>query len=518
VIALLRRFERSDPRIKVEFRKDNGHISEASNSALALAKGDYIVLVDHDDAIPAHCLAVIARAINDHPGAQVLYSDEDKLDTDGVRRDPYFKGAFNEYLMFGHNMVSHIGVYSRALVTSIGGFRKGYEGSQDYDLLLRCLDQCDASRIVHIPHVLYHWRMLPGSTAVSADQKSYAIDAAQRALNDHFDRRGLPYRSIDGVAPGLSGLAIRPMQASPLISVIIPTRDGLDLLSACIDSILLFRDEALEIIVVDNGSVQDETILYLEKMAMAGLIRVVQSPGAFNFSHLCNLGVEAATGEIICLLNNDTEVLAADWLQRARAHLSVPQVGVVGARLLYPDRTLQHFGLYLGLGAHRIAGSPHRGLPEASFGYFGKARLIQEFSAVTAACLFVRRSDYEAAGGFDEALAVAYNDVDFCLKIRDLGLKVICDPDITLIHKESKSRGADTDPRKAARLEDEAQLVRDRWGERLTDDPYYSPNLTVDDDDMSMAPRPRVTLPWRAPKDEPRPAPVDAPELETINP
>lgn len=499
VRATLERLAAEDDRIKLAFRPANGHISEASNTALALATGDFVVLVDHDDILPDYALLTVADYLNEHRDAKILYSDEDKLDPSGKRCDPYFKSDFNRFLMFGHNMVSHLGVYQRALVQSVGGFRPGYEGSQDYDLFLRCLERCSDAEVIHIPHVLYHWRMIPGSTAVSADQKSYAIVAAQRSINDFLNRQALPFEVVDGVAAGLTRLAVIGAPLATTVSIIIPTRDRLDLLKPCIDSLFAAPDAGVEIVIVDNGSQEAETLAYLADLASLPNVKVVSAPGPFNFSGLCNQGVAASSGDIICLLNNDTELVTADWLDRARALLATPDVGIVGARLIYPDQSVQHFGLYLGMGAHGVAGTPHRGLPMSDFGPFGKARLIQEFSAVTAACLFVTRAVYDQVGGFDRDLEVAYNDVDFCLKVRALGRRVLCDPDIVLVHKESKSRGDDLDGARAHRLETEARLMRERWAELLVRDPYYNPNLTLDRDDFSLADSSRIPFPWRRP-------------------
>ena len=502
VRTALERWAAADSRIRVTFRDTNGHISRASNSALALATGEFVVLMDHDDVVPDYALMVAAVFVDRRPNAKILFSDEDKLSPEGKRIDPYFKSDFNDFLMFGHNMISHLGIYQTALVRRVRGFRVGYEGSQDYDLFLRCSEKCAPSEIVHIPHVLYHWRMLPGSTAMSADQKSYAILAAQKALDAAFKRRGLPLKSADGVAPGLTRVEVLPPAESAKVSFVIPTRDGLDLLKPCLTSLKQAQDANSEVVIVDNGSVEVETTAFLAELAATPGFKVISAPGPFNFSDLCNLGVEAADGEIVCLLNNDTELLSPGWLGRARGLLSIPEVGAVGARLLYPDRTVQHFGLILGMGGHGIAGTPHRGLPEDEFGSFGKARLIQEFSAVTAACLFVRRADYFAVGGFDPSFAVAYNDVDFCLKLRARGLKVLCDPDILLIHKESKTRGADIDGGRAERLEREAALMIERWGATLAADPYYSPNLTLSRDDFSLSEAPRTALAWHARVDD----------------
>lgn len=496
VAETLVEYASKDERVKFVKRSANGHISAASNSALALATGDFVVLVDHDDLIPDYTLSVLAQYVARHPDADILFSDEDKVTTAGHRLHPYFKSGFNKYLMYGHNMVSHLGVYRRSLVEQVGGFRLGLEGSQDYDLLLRCLEQSDERRIVHIPHVLYNWRIIPGSTAMSADQKSYAVIAAQNAINGHFERQGVPLRSIDGFAPGCS--AVRPSRTfETSVSIIIPTRNGLDLLQPCVDSIFARDCENVEVIIVDNGSDDPETLTYLGELSSRNDVRVLTDPGEFNFSHINNAAAAVAHGDILCFLNNDTEVISADWLNRARAFLSIGEVGMVGARLLFPDGALQHFGIALGMGDHRIGGVPHLGFEGSSPGYFGKARLLQEVSAVTAACMFVRKADFTAVGGFNEQLRVAYNDIDLCLKIRAKDLKILADPDITLVHKESRSRGSDKHGARAQRLAQEAEWMRDRWAQVLDNDPYYSPNLDLDRVDFAYAAKPRQPWPWQ---------------------
>lgn len=493
---LLDRYSDKYENIKVVHRPVNGHISAASNSALDLACGDYVVLIDHDDLIPDYCLFVVAHYLNKYPKAKILYSDEDKISVDGERSSPYFKSDFNRFLMFGHNMVSHLGVYERQLVERVGGFRKGLEGSQDYDLFLRCYETIPPEELIHIPHVLYHWRTIPGSTSVSADQKSYAVIAAQAAINGHFERTDTPLRSIDGFAPGVNGIA-GTRDYNTTVSVIIPTRNGLDDLKACITSIEQHPHDHVEILIVDNGSDDPVTLQYLNRLATLGVAKVLAYPGEFNFSAINNFAAREARGDILCFLNNDTEVVSSRWIDRARSLLAMPEIGIVGARLLYPDRTLQHFGIILGMAQHKVASTPHVGLPAEAHGYFGKARLIQEFSAVTAACLFIRRTDFDSVGGFDENLKVAYNDVEFCIRVREAGLKILCDPEITLIHKESKTRGSDVDGEKAKRLDREAEYVRHKWAERLDADPYYSPNLSLMHNDFSIASPPRVPMPWR---------------------
>jgi O-antigen biosynthesis protein len=437
--------------------------------------------------------------INANPDCQVLFSDEDKIDEDGIRHEPYFKGSFDEYLLYGHNMVSHLGVYRRTLIEAVGGFRRGYEGSQDYDLILRCFERCGAKQIVHIPHVLYHWRKTPGSTAISPNQKSYAILAAQNSINDHFGRCALPLASVDGRFPGITTVATRQGigRGEDRVSIIIPTRDGGGALRSCIDSVEKCKDDNIEIIIVDNGSQGKTTLEYLRRIEAVGSAIILRYPLEFNFSKINNFAVEHATGRLLCFLNDDTEVMSLDWLNRARSLLSMSKVGIVGARLLYPDMTLQHFGIHLGLGPHRVAGTPHVRQEAADPGYFSKSILMQQFCAVTAACLFIRRDDFLNVGGFEPELKVAYNDVDLCLKIRALGLHVICDPDIELIHHESKTRGLDVTDRKRQRLDVEARWMRHRWAKLLDSDPFFSPNFDLERNDYCLAFPPRALLPWR---------------------
>jgi glycosyltransferase involved in cell wall biosynthesis len=496
VVDILHAYAKRDKRVKYTKRLFNGHISAASNSALAMATGDFIVLVDHDDLIPDYALFVVAWYLNKYPDADILYSDEDKVMPSGQRLQPYFKSDFNKFLMYGHNMISHLGIYRRSLVEKVGRFRLGLEGSQDYDLFLRCYEHSSDEKVVHIPHVLYHWRIIPGSTAMSADQKSYAVVAAELSINGHFERSGMPLRSGTGFAPGCT--SVRPSKTLDTpTTIIIPTRNGIELLQPCIDSILERAHEAVEIIIVDNASDNEDTLHYLDQIEADGIAKILRYPDPFNFSLINNFAAEHASGDILCFLNNDTEIVSSDWINRARVFLSLPEIGTVGARLLYPDGSLQHFGLALGMGDHKVAGTPHGGMDGGASGYFGKARLLQEVSAVTAACLFVRKSDFVAAGGFEPELRVAYNDVDLCLKIRAMGLKILVDPDITLIHKESRTRGSDKQGARSLRLEEEARWMRTRWSALLDHDPYFSPNLDLSRVDFAFAPEPRVAWPWR---------------------
>lgn len=478
-----------DGRIKLTFRKENGHISRASNSALKMASGDFVALMDHDDLLPPHALFWVAQAINENPRGKLFYSDEDKIDLQDVRHDPYFKCDWNPDLFYSHNMFSHLGVYDAALLEEVGGFREGFEGSQDYDLALRCSEKIDFSQVIHIPRILYHWRVMPGSTALDASEKPYAMIAGERAINDHFQRT-----SIDAECKLLDfGYRVKyTIQGKPLVSVIIPTRDEVEVLRACLNSI---RDKTTydnyEIVIVDNGSERAETLAYLEEIQRDCVAKVVRDDGAFNFSRLNNKGVGVASGEIVALVNNDVEVVTSEWMTEMVSQASRPEIGAVGCRLIYPDNTLQHAGIILGLGG--LAAYSHRCIPKDSPGYFGRAMLLQSMSAVTAACLFVRKKVYMEVNGLDaDNLAVAYNDVDFCLRLREAGYRNIFTPYAELMHFESKSRGPEDTPEKQERLRKEYAYMRKRWGELLDRDPAYNPNLTLDREDFTLAPIPRV--------------------------
>ena len=479
-----------DSRIRIVRRPQNGHISAASNSAIEIASGKWLVLLDHDDELAPDALFWIAEAINRHPGCQLIYSDEDKIDESGVRSDPYFKPDWNPDLFLSQNMFSHLGAYRADLVRSVGGFRVGLEGSQDYDLALRCAEKICPDQIVHIPRVLYHWRIHAGSTAHAMEAKPYAMVAGERALNEHLQRRGL-----DATAEAVGyGYRVRyALPASPpLVSLIIPTRNGLKLLKQCIDSIVAKTDyPRYELIVVDNGSDDKATLRYLALLAERANVWVMRDDRPFNYSALNNAAVRVARGEVLGLLNNDLEVINADWLTEMVSHALRPEIGAVGARLWYGDDTLQHAGVVLGI--HGVAGHVHRFLPRSNVGYCGRAALIQSFSAVTGACLVVRKSIYEAVGGLNEtALQVACNDIDFCLKVRKAGYRNLWTPYAELYHHESASRGFDDTPEKQARSAKEVAYMNQHWGDLLRDDPAYNPNLTLDSEDFGLAWPPRV--------------------------
>jgi glycosyltransferase involved in cell wall biosynthesis len=486
VRSMLESFAKADPRIKFVFRPQNGHISAASNSALELASGDFVALLDNDDLLPSHALYHVAKTILATPDAALIYADEDKINPAGDRYDPYFKCELNYELLLAQNMICHLGVYRRAFLEKIGGFREGFEGAQDYDLTLRVLEQVQPEQVVHIPKVLYHWRAIPGSTALAADEKNYAAIAARKAIEEHLQRTGRGGTvTAAPEAPALNRVRYALPANLPLVSIIIPTRDRSDVLGVCLESVLKKTSYPhFEIIVVDNGSVEQETKQLLASQPQ-GKVRVVRDDAPFNYSRLNNLAVKAAKGDVVCLMNNDIEVLTPDWLEEMLSFALQADIGCVGARLWYPgEGGLQHGGVVLGVGG--IAGHSHKYLPQHQSGYFGRAVLHQSFSAVTGACLVIRRDIWEQVEGLDESFAIAFNDVDFCLRVRDAGYRNVWTPYAEMIHHESLSRGQEDSPEKVARFNGETQRMQQRWGTGLHKDPAYSPNLTDDHEDFSL--------------------------------
>jgi glycosyltransferase involved in cell wall biosynthesis len=487
---ILESYAREDSRIKVVLREINGHISAASNSALDLATGEWVALLDHDDLLTEQALFWMADAVNQNPDIRLIYSDEDKTDETGRRFDPYFKCDWNVDLFHSHNLITHLGLYRADLLNAIGGFKVGLEGAQDYDLALRCIEHIETKQIHHIPRVLYHWRMHDQSTAQSANHKPYAMLAGERALNEHFQRQ-----KINAQAEHTDyGYRVRYALPDilPMVSLVIPTRNGLQLLQQCVGSILKKTSYPnYEILIIDNGSDDPATLQYLDELQAEARVRVVRDDRPFNYSALNNAAVKLTRGEVVGLLNNDLEVISPDWLSEMVSIALQPGVGAVGARLWYPNNKLQHGGVILGLGG--VAGHSHKLLPRNQNGYAYRASIIQTFSAVTAACLVIRKEIYEKVGGLNETyLQVAFNDVDFCLRVREAGYRNVWTPYAELYHHESATRGFEDTPEKQARFAKEVQYMKQRWGDGLLNDPAYSPNLTLDQEDFSLAWPPRV--------------------------
>jgi O-antigen biosynthesis protein len=494
VKRVLEEFRKRDPRVRIVYRPLNGQISAASNSALEIATGDFVALLDHDDVLAEHALYMVAHAINVHPDADIFYSDEDKLDAAGRRFDPYFKPDWNEELFYGQNYINHLGVYRTSAMRAAGGFRAGFEGSQDYDLTLR-LKAASHGPIVHIRHILYHWRIFAGATTYSSTQLDTATVAARRAIKEHLGLLGERATVVGAATGNYHRILHQEPDRWPKVSVIIPTRDHVDLLAQCIEGLLEKTDYPdLEIIIADNESIDAKTKTFFMEVAQRG-VRILPSPGAFNFSRINNAAAREARGDVLLFLNNDVSVIDRSWLKEMIVHAARPAIGAVGARLLYPDGTIQHGGVVLGIGG--VAGHIHRGASRNDPGYFGRLMLTQDISCVTAACMAVPKAVFEKVGGFDEEnLAVAFNDVDLCIRIREAGYRIIWTPYAELYHAESKSRGSDHSPTNIDRFRHEVRYVRRRWPEQIARDPFFSPNLSLETVRVELAFPPRLRRPW----------------------
>lgn len=495
VRKVLEAYSQQDSRIKCAYRPANGHISAASNSALALATGEYIALLDHDDVLSEHALYMIAEAIQRHPNAEVFYSDEDKLDARGKRCDPHFKPDWSPELFYGQNYLNHLTAYKRAAVERAGGFREGFEGSQDYDLALRVISATQA-QIVHIPYILYHWRIFEGAGTMSSTNLRKATATARQALTEYFSGFGTKVTVKDVL--GSFHRIVRPdPQLWPRVSVIVPTRDYLDVLRVAIDGLEHQTDYPdLEIIIADNESTQPETLAYLSAVQARG-IRVVACHGAFNYSDINNKAAAFSTGELVLLLNNDISMIDAGWLKEMVRYFSDPEIGIVGPKLLYPDGTLQHAGVVLGIGG--VAGHRYARTAGDESGSFGRLALAQDVSAVTGACLLIRRALFQKLGGLDAVnLAVAFNDIDLCMRVRAAGYRIIWTPYAVLAHHESKSRGLDISGEKQERFQLESRFMRRKWGNRLIYDRFYNPNLSLKSITPALARPPRLRKPWKA--------------------
>nr|WP_246121003.1 glycosyltransferase [Luteimonas granuli] len=499
VRSVLEEYARRDPRIRVTFRERNGHISAATNTALEMARGDYVALLDHDDELRPHALLEMVAALGANPRWRLVYSDEDKISGKGERFDPYFKPDWNYELLLAQNCICHLGVYDTALVREVGGFREGFEGAQDWDLALRCVERLRPDEIGHVPKVLYHWRAIAGSTALGLDHKDYAGGAGMRAVEEHLERTGQRARVRANRAGHLEVHRAVPSPA-PRVSLIIPTRDRVELLRTCVRSILDRTDYPdYEILVVDNQSSEPATLEYFRSLEAEPRVRVLAYDAPFNYSRINNFAAEQATGAIIGLVNNDIETIGPEWLGEMVGQVVRPEIGAVGAMLRYPDDTIQHAGVVLGIGS--VAGHAYTGRPAGYEGQCGRALVAQEVSAVTAACLLVRKEVWDEVGGLDERLVVAFNDIDFCLRLLDAGYRNVWTPYATLYHHESASRGYEDTPEKMARFQGEVAIMRARWGDALLHDPAYNPNLTLTGAPFELA------FPPRAPRPGPGPVP-----------
>lgn len=485
----LESYQAKDDRIKVVFRKENGHISLATNSALEIAEGEFIALLDNDDELPPFALYEVAKVLNVHPELDVIYSDEDKIDADGNRFDPHFKADWSPDTLMGNNYISHLGVYRTSIVKELGGFRKGYEGSQDYDLVLRVTEQIPADHIYHIDRVLYHWRTIPGSTASNGEAKSYIYDSGVKALTDALSRRNIKGSVRPGRISGFYEIAYDVLQED-LVSVIIPTKNGYEDLKTCVDSIIEKTSYSnYEIIIADNGStdpkMQELFAEYKHQLKDRFIVELIDIP--FNYSRINNLAAEKANGKYFLFLNNDTEVIEPDWMTVMVSYAQFDRIGCVGAKLFYPDDTTQHAGVLLGIGG--VAGHALNNYDRTHCGYFGRLVIDVNYLAVTAACMMVKAADFNAVNGFDETLEVAFNDVDLCLKVYELGRYNVYAHQAELYHFESKSRGYEDTPEKQRRFAGEIKKMQDKWPSYIAHDPFYNDNLTKEGiGDFSLRP------------------------------
>ncbi|HYA14304.1 MAG TPA: glycosyltransferase, partial [Syntrophales bacterium] len=488
---ILKEYAQQDPRIKVKFLAENKGIAENSNEALSLATGEFIGFLDHDDELAPFALYEVSSRLNQNQSLHFIYSDEDKIDRKGNRKDPFFKPDWSPDLFLSQNYLCHFSVIRKTLIDSIEGFREGYEGSQDYDLFLRCTEKVPPSTIVHIPKILYHWRTIGSSAANKSLTKPYALISAKKALTDALTRRGIQGEVVDGAF--LSTYRIRyTIQDNPKITIVIPTKDKVEILQRCIQSILDKTEyKNYEIVIVDNQSRDARTFRYYMTMESNPRIKVLHFDKPFNFSAINNYAVANVDSPYVLFLNNDTEVISHEWLSAMLEHAQRTGVGAVGAKLLYPNNSIQHAGVILGLrgilGQKSVAGHSHKYLPDKYTGNFLRAQIIGNYSAVTAACLMMRKDVFLEVGGFSEDFAIAFNDVDLCLKVKQRGYLIVYTPYAKLYHHESISRGYETTSEKQVRFFQEAWLIRERWGAVIDKgDPYYNPNLTLESEDCSI--------------------------------
>lgn len=473
-----------DPRIVYKILDQNRSIAENTNDAILMASGDYIVFSDHDDLIEPDALYENAKAINEDRNIEVLYSDQDNVELDGkTRYNPYFKPDFNLDYFTSTNYISHLFVVKKSLVDQVGLLNPDYDGSQDYEFTFRCIE--NAKRIYHIPLILYHWRVHMESTAGNPESKHYAFVNGKRAIDDHYKRMGIPAETEITDFYGIYRTHYH-WPEKPLVSILIPTKDHTDDLDRCVQSILKNTDYPnYEIILIENNSTEDGTFEYYKKIEEDPRIHVVYYKGGFNYSKINNFGFQSAKGEYILLLNNDTEVLTRDWMDEMLGYCMRSDVGAVGAKLLYPDDTIQHGGIVIGLGG--VAANVFCNLGREDFGFNSRLLVAQDYSAVTAACLLTKRSVFEEVGMLSEDLSVAFNDVDYCMKVGRAGYRIVWTPYAELYHYESKSRGYETTPEKRARYEGEVAIFCGKWRKEIeAGDPAYNPNLTTSTCDFAL--------------------------------
>ena len=476
VEEIVREYAVSDSRIRYKKLAENISISANTNEAFAMAEGDYIGLLDHDDLLAPQALFRMAEAVRQH-GADMLYSDEDKVTEDLKKHfQPHFKPEFNLDLLRSNNYITHFLVVKKTLAEEAGLLRDEMNGAQDYDFIFRCSEK--AEKIVRIPEILYHWRTSETSTADNPMSKQYAYEAGERAISGNLERTGTA-GTVESL-PDFGFYRVRyPVQGTPLVSVIIPNKDHAGMLKKCVESVFANDYQNVEIIIVENNSTERETFAYYRELSKNPRVRLVRWKHGFNYSAINNCGVRHAKGEYLLFLNNDVRGdISTNWLTEMLGVCQRKDVGAVGARLYYPNNKIQHAGIVIGIGG--VAGAMFVDLPKGRGGYMHKAAIMQDLSAVTAACMLVKREAFEKAGGFTEELAVAFNDVDLCLKIGKCGYRIVYDPFAELYHDESRTRGAEDTPEKIRRFQSEIEYMRVHWLDIIKNgDPNYNPNLSL---------------------------------------
>ena len=475
--SLLENWAMRDKRIRVIRLEKNLGIAQNTNAGIAASTGEFIAFLDHDDFLEPDALFCYADALNKDKTIDVFYSDEDKTDEYAAHYFyPHFKSDFNIDLLHANNYMCHFLAVRKSLVDTVGGLNEKFDGAQDYDFVLRLTE--NTKKIYHCPRILYHWRCSNQSTAANQGNKMYAIHAGKAALNAHYKRIGWNARAQEGAVDGWYQTKFT-LKEEPLVSILIPNKDHTDDLDVCLNSFFERADyQNYEFIIIENNSVLPETFAYYEKIEKEhDNVKVVYWEAGFNYSAINNFGFKFAKGDYIMLLNNDVELITSDIFQSMLGFCMRPEVGIVGAKLLYNDHTVQHAGVLVGAGG--LADHVFKGIHEDDPGYMGRAISSQDVSAVTAACLLVKRSVYEEVGGLEDEFQVAFNDVDFCLKVRKAGYLIVYDADVKLFHYESKSRGMEDTTERFIRFGNEMMLLNSKWDILSTFiDPYYNPNFS----------------------------------------
>lgn len=485
---VLKEYAKKDSRILWKKLEENKGIAENTNEAFAMATGEFAGLLDHDDLLAPNALYEVAKALETEPDIDVLYTDEDKVRGDEVLEhfQPHLKPDFNIDLLRSNNYICHFFVVRKSLLEKTGGFRREYDGAQDYDFIFRCTQA--AGKIHHIPEILYHWRTHQSSTADNPESKLYAFEAGKRAIEENLRQNGLIGEVSHTKDYGFYRVKY-PVQGEPLVSIIIPNKDAKEDLEKCIRSILEKSSYTnYEILIVENNSTGEEIFSYYKELSENSKIRLLRWKREFNYSAINNYGAKKAKGDYLLFLNNDTEVISPDWIEEMLGFCQRPDTGIVGARLYFGNNTVQHAGTVIGIGG--IAGHMFTDMPRERSGYMHKAAIIQDLSAVTAACMLVKRQVFDEVQGFEEQLSVAFNDVDFCLRVREKQYLVVYDPYVELYHYESKSRGAEDSKEKVRRFQSEIEFMRCRWETLLKKgDPYYNKNLSLVKWNYSLKPK-----------------------------